>query len=305
MDGFLFFSLVIALGYLTVRLKLVPEEAVDVLPSVLLNVCFPAMVLTTFAETDASQLFSTALSTVLVSLVFSLVPFFLGFVLFRKMKADIAMQLRYLVGIGNTSFVCIPLLSQFLSDELMIIVFVHGAVLDFLIWGVHHQIFLGSGERNPKLLLKKVVCTPSLICLAVGIILSAFRLSLPSFLQYTADALSAAVSPVALLFIGMLMCRYGLFSWRKDRPAIFYSIWKVLLYPIVVFAVVQCFLPLPQAIVLAILFGSPAPVTLVVWCKQYGRDPRFSVDCLIPSTVLYLFVMGVVLLLLTHFGVLY
>lgn len=305
MDGFLFFVFAIALGYLAVRLKLVPQSAVDVLPSVLLNVCFPAMVLTTFAQTDAHELLSTGLTTVAASLVFSLLPFFVGFFAFRRLDRDTAAQLRYLVGIGNTSFVCIPLLSCFLSEEWMVIVFLHGAVLDFLIWGVHHQIFLGSGVRDRKLLVKKVLCTPSLIALAVGIGLSAFGVKVPSFLQYTLDALSASVSPLALLFIGMLMCRYGLLSWRRDRLAVGYSVWKVLIYPCIVFAVLYWILPLGQALVLAILFGSPAPVTLVVWCKQYGKDPKFSVDCLIPSTLLYLAVMGTVLLLLTRQGILW
>lgn len=263
------------------------------------------MVLKTFAQTDASRLLSTGLTTVATTLAFSLLPFFLGFAAFRRLDRDRAVQLRYLVGIGNTSFVCIPLLSCFLSDELMVIVFLHGAVLDFLIWGVHHQIFLGSGVRDRKLLVKKVLCTPTLIYLVLGIGLSACGVRLPSFVTYTLDALSAAVSPIALLFIGMLMCRYGLLSWRKNRLAVGYSVWKVLIYPCVVFAVLRFLLPTEQAIVLAILFGSPAPVTLVVWCKQYGKDPKFSVDCLIPSTILYLAVMGTALLLLTHYGILW
>ena len=42
-DGLLFFVIAIAIGYLVLKIRLVPESAADILPSVLLNVCFPAM----------------------------------------------------------------------------------------------------------------------------------------------------------------------------------------------------------------------------------------------------------------------
>ena len=55
-DGFLFFLLVICLGYFAARLHLVKESAAEVLPSLLLNVCFPALLLTTFASVDGQTL---------------------------------------------------------------------------------------------------------------------------------------------------------------------------------------------------------------------------------------------------------
>lgn len=304
LDGFVFFLLAIAVGYLFTRLKLIPQSAADVLPSVLLNVFFPAMLLNTFANADVQELLSAGLPTVICTLVFSLLPFFASFFLLRKTEPEKRALLRYISGIGNTSFVCIPLMSLFLSDSQMLIVFVHGAVMDFLIWGVHHQIFVGSGSKNLRQILKKIFASPCLIAVLLGILLSAFKISLPSFLQYTLDALDAAVSPLALVFIGVLIARYGIFSWRKSRTAILYSLWKVLLLPCIVFACLYFILPLKTVLILAILFGSPAPISAVLWCKEYGRDARLAVNCLIPSTLLYFLVMGSALAALNYFGVL-
>lgn len=303
-DGFIFLIIVICIGYLSVKTRLVPENIADSMPSLLLNVCFPALLFINFADMDREQLFHAGLPTVIVTLICSLLPFFISIPLTRKMRVDRRPLVRYISGIGNTSFVCIPLLSVFLSDSAMSIVFIHGAVMDILIWGVHQQIFIGSGSGSKKQIAKKILSTPNIYAVVLGVLCSVFSVELPGFLTYTLNGIAACVSPLALLFIGMLICRYGLFGWVKNKLAIFYSVGKVLLFPIVIFAVLYWIFPLDMACVLAILFGSPAPISAVLWCKQYDKDTRLAVDCLIPSTVLYFIVMGSLLVVLTSYGIL-
>lgn len=302
-NGFLFFVIVISVGYLAMRVRLVPESATDVLPKLLLNICFPAMLFINFADTDVQALIGYGIPTVIATLVFSLLPFFVSLFLLRKVDADRRPILRYLSGVGNNSFVCIPLLSLFLTKSEMSIVFIHGAVMDFLIWGVHHQIFIGSAEGGRREIVKKVLLTPNLIAVVAGVLCSVFSVELPGFLRYTFEGVAASVSPIALLFIGMLICRYGLFGWIKSKTAILYSLWKVLALPCIVFGVLYFLLPFKTACILAILLGSPAPITAVLWSKQYGKDTKLAVDCLIPSTVLYFAVEGSILVLLLKSGV--
>lgn len=302
-NGFLFFVIVICVGYFAVKCKLVPQSATDVLPSLLLNVCFPAMLFTNFAQRDANELLGVGVPTVIATLVFALLPFFISVPLLRKTEPAARPVLRYIAGIGNTSFVCIPLLSLFLTDGEMSIVFIHGAVMDLLIWGMHHQIFIGTTEGSRRQIVKRALLTPSLIAMTAGILCSVFTVKLPEFLTYTLDGVAASVSPIALLFIGMLICRYGPFGWIRSKTAILYSLWKVLVLPAVVFAILYFLLPFKTACILAILLGSPAPVTAVLWAKQYGKDAKLAVDCLIPSTILYFAVMGTILMLLLKNGV--
>lgn len=304
LDGFLFFLIAILIGYLFTKIKLISPQAADVLPSVLMNVFFPAMLFNTFANANAGELLSAGLPTLLSTLIFSLLPFFVCSFLLRKADGEKRALLRYIAGVGNTSFVCIPLLRLFLSDSQMLIVFVHGAVMDFLIWGVHHQIFLGSGKQNIPQILKKIFASPCLIAVLLGIFCALLDLPIPHSLQYTLDALEGAVSPLALVFIGTLIARYGILSWRKSPIAITYSAWKVVGLPLLVFACLYFLLPLETALILAILFGSPAPISAVLWCKEYGRDAKLAVECLIPSTLLYFLLMGSLLAVLTRTGIL-
>lgn len=304
LDGILFFILMLLIGYLSLRLHLVSEAATDVLPALLLKVCFPAMLFLTFSQTDSRELIHTGLPTVLATLVFALLPFFLSIPLLRKMDDSRRPLLRYIAGIGNTSFVCLPLLSLFLNSTQLSIVFIHGAVMDFLIWGVHHQIFVGSSFSGWRTIAKNIFLSPNLLAVVAGLLCSGFSVKLPEFLTFTLEKLSATVSPLSLLFIGMLICQYGLLDWIKSKTAIVYSLWKVLVLPALAYTVLSCCLPQDATIILAILFGSPAPISAVLWCKQYGKDTALAVSCLIPSTLLYFALYGTLLALLTSRGVL-
>ncbi len=304
LDGFIFFILMIMIGYAVVKVQLVSESAADSLSSVLLNVCFPAMVLKNFLGTDTAHLMQSGLAALIVSLICATIPSVAIFFLLRKADIERRTLFRYIGGIGNTSFVCIPLFSLFLNADQMLIVIVHGAVMDILIWGIHHQLFLGSGSTSAKQIVRKMITSPCLIAVVLGIVLCLTDAKLPSFLTYSINALEAAVSPLALIFIGMLICRYGLFSWLKCKDAIVYTVLRVLIYPCLIFSVLYWILPLQAALILSMLFGSPTPITAVLWCKEYGKSTELVVNCLIPSTITYFTVMGSLLLLFTQLGIL-
>lgn len=304
LEGLFFFFAVICIGYFAQRAKLVAENAADVLPGVLLNVCFPAMLLNSFSATSPQDLLTTGLPTAAATLVFSLLPFFVCLWLLRNREKNERTLLCYYAGIGNISFVCVPLMRLFLDEAGMLIVLSFAVVQDFLIWAVHHQIFLGNRAGRGKAVLKKVLLSPCLLAVALGITLCLCGVKLPSFLSYTTEALEAAVSPISLLFVGMLAGKYGLFSWRHDKTAIVYSLLRVLAYPIVVFALLFPLMDSATAAIIALMCGGPAPLTGVVWCKQYDGSTELAVHCVIPSTLLYLVVASSALMLLTRCGIL-
>jgi predicted permease len=303
-DSLIFFFLMLAIGYGVARLKLVPEQTADTLPGVLLNICYPAMVLHTFTSTDPQVLLHTGLPAAIATLVITLALSLGSLLLFRRAPKARRAYWCFVSGVGNVSYAAIPLLSVFLSEDAMLLCVIHSAVQDLLIWSLYHSLFLGTFTGSRRELIKKVFTSPALLAAIAGLLLAVFRIRLPSFLQTTVTTLSGMTSPLALLLLGMLICRYGALSWRKDRQAILYSLLKVLAVPVVLFCLLRCVLDTRTALLLAILFGSPAPLTGVVWSKAYGGDAELAVHCTIASTLLFLPLMSAVLFFLRSAAIL-
>ena len=300
----LFFMFVICIGFFSRRIKLIPETAADALPAVLINICYPAMILQTFTTTDLKTLLDTGLPVVIGTLAITLSLFFGSLLVFRRISSERRPILQFITGVGNVTYVAIPLMSVFLPEEMLFVAILHGSVQDLLIWTIYHQLFVGEEMGNTGTKLKKIISNPCLIAVLAGVLLMVFQIRLPSFLQQTISKLNSATSPLSLLFLGMLIHRYGLFSWKADKVAMLYSVGKVILLPVIITLVLQLFISLETAVCLGFLFGSPAPLTSVVWSKQYRKDDKLAVNCCISSTFLFLAVMSFALFVLTGIGLL-
>lgn len=304
MDNLIFFFLMIAIGYGAAKSGLVSGQAADTLPGILLNICYPGMVIHTFTTTDLDRLLRTGLPTTVATLCVTGTLFLLGLAVFRRAPREHRAYWRFVMAIGNVAYAALPLLGVFISSEAMLLCVIHGAVQDVLIWTLYHPLFLGNTVGSRREVLRKTVTSPSLLGALVGLFLALFQISLPSFLQYTVDTLYTMTSPLALLLLGILIHHYGALSWRRDRLAIAYACLKVLALPLLLFWLLRCVMDGEMALLLAILFGSPAPLMGVVWSKEYDGDPELAVHCTIASTLLFLAAMSVALVLFRLTGVL-
>ena len=303
LSGLFYLVLMVAIGYGASAAKLLPEKTADTLPQVLFNICYPAMILDTFLTVDTSVVLGTGLPVVIATIAATLVLLVLGLVLFRKAPEGMRSLYIFLMGVGNVTYVAIPLFSVFLPAQAVLVAILHSTAQDPLIWGIYLPFLLERGQKKEKP-VKNALTSPCLIATALGALICFTGIPLPDFIADTAARISAATSPLALLLIGMLVRQYGLLSWVRDRRALVYSVLKVLVLPFCLFLVFRLFLSGTDAVLLSILFGSPAPLLSIVWAKQNGQDAAFPVHSFLASTLLYLTATSTVLILLTRFGIL-
>ena len=303
LDGLLYLLLMVCIGFGAAGTKLLPKKTTDILPSLLFNICYPAMILEAFLTVDVSVLLGTGLPVAAATVAVTVALIILGLLVFRKLPEETKALYTFLAGVGNVTYVAIPLFSALLPAEAVLLAIIHGSAQDPLIWSVYHPLLLKS-TGGKEHLLKKVITNPCLIATFAGIILCITGISLPGFLTQTLSRVSAATSPIALLLIGMLIYQHGLFSFIRDNRALLYSILKVVLLPLALLPVFLLFMNRADAILLAILFGSPAPLMGIAWAKQNGGDVPFTVHCFLASTLLFLPVVSAALMLFTTFGIL-
>lgn len=303
LNGLIFLLLTVCIGYLAAAGKLLLAETADILPKLLFGICYPAMILETFSNVDLTILLDVGLPVALATWAVTLVLFLLGQVLFRRQPPDRKALLTFLSGIGNVTYVAIPVFGVFLSGEAVLAAIIHSSAQDPLIWGLYYPMLL-KNSGNSGHLLRKSVTSPCLIATVLGILLTAAQIPLPSFIRETLSRISAATSPIALLLIGMLIRQHGFLSWTRDKAALWYGIAKVILLPCCLLPVLLLFLSRDTAILLSILFGSPAPLLTVAWARQHHSNEAFTIHCFLFSTLLYLVLASALLPLLTGIGIL-
>jgi len=300
--GFLFFVSAIAVGFFTVRFRVVSEEAERVLPELLVNVCYPALILTSFSRLDARAFAANGLAVTLATLIVTLALYLAGALLFRRAAPERRPVLRFQLAVGNVTYVAIPLLSIFLGADAVATAVLHGSAQDVLIWSLFYALFAGFRSGASKASLRRMLTNPCILALAAALLLKLLRLEMPALLLPALDGLGGMTTPLALVYLGALLHRHGFFRWLRNGAAIRYAMYKTLLLPAAVTLLLIPFVARETAVLTGVLFGSPAPVASIVWARAYDCDAAYAVDSVVCSTLFYLVFMSAALFALTRLG---
>ncbi len=303
LSDFIFFVAVIALGYASAAFRLLPKETEGALPKLLMNISYPAMILATFTGMDLKEIAGTGLFSAVVTAVITFTLFLTSKFFTAKMSDDSRALLRFQSGIGNVVYVAIPLLNALFGSEYLYIIMIHSVVQDMFIWLLYFPMMAGQNAVSLKMRIKEIVTNPCMISLALALIFQAGVLPLPSVVVPTIERLGGTAAPLALLYLGFLIRKHGMWRWVRDRFAITYAILKTIALPLITVAVLLPFTDLKTAIILGMLFGAPAPIMSIVWASHYnGNVPRAINNC-ISSTVIYIITTSIAGFMLIQFGI--
>lgn len=141
------------------------------------------------------------------------------------------------------------------------------------------QVIAGKEKQktNAKELLKRVF-SPPLIAIIVSFVLVFLKVQLPSFLNMALTYTGGITSPLALIFIGIILQRNGLKKMRKIEKGISISlIGRFILSPIVMLLVAMLFrLDTFSTQVFIIQMSLPAMVQTAIFAEAFGADTEFA-----------------------------
>lgn len=303
-DDLFFFFVVILIGYLATWFKLLPSQSESVFPRFLMNICYPAMIIKTITNIPLEEMFRSGFFAVMATLIVTLVLYFLSGLAVRKDPVSRQAQLRLQLGIGNVVYTTIPLLGALFGPEVMFVAIMHSVTQDILIWTLYYPMSLGLASGQSEKTGLRLLKSPCILALILALILRFAGLELPGPVSYTVARLSDMVAPAALVYMGFLLYRYGIFKWARDPIAIKYALVKTVAIPIAVTAILLPLTDVLTAVVLGMLFGSSAPTVSIVWAEGHKGDLPLAINCFLSSTLLHILLTLVAGFLLLKTGVL-
>jgi len=296
-SSLLFMLVLILLGFILIKIKLLQASLLGLLPFILLNVAYPALIINSITSVDVSSLVKEGIVIVSVTLVITLLLFVVGIAILKKYKNKERKPLILLaMAVGNTAYVALPVIYAVFGDIGVYFMTLHNSVQDVLIWTLYYGYFVGGG--NLKSIKIKKLISPTLIALIIAIMLAIFRIKPQGVVADLLQALAGLTVPLALIYIGGVLAGYSnLKDWIPDRDTLIISISKVFIVPLIVFGIMQLIpVSLELKLFMTIVFSAPMPLIGIIWAKQYGYDYIFSIKVLLFSTLLFLIAAGVLLM---------
>ena len=298
--GFLF--LLILIGYLLVRLRLMPEGTASILSKLENYVFIPALVLCTFLEYCTPERLREAGSFFLCGWIVILVTIPCAILLARLCARDDYTRKIFTYGLAfsNFGFMGNAVVAAVFPDVFMeYLVFVLPFWVLIYVWGVP-TLLIPSQESKPSLGKRlRSLANPMMIATVVGAVLGLTQIPIPTFVQSAATSLGNCMSPLAMLLTGMTVAQLRLKDAFCNGRIYAVSVIRLLLIPSLALLVVW-WLPLPFEMELCMICALAMPLglnTIVVPCA-YGKNTDVAsgmalvshiVSCITIPVIVWLF----------------
>lgn len=288
-------------GILAYRLKIVNRDGGRQLSAVVLEIVTPVVVVHAYMDVEFSRelavnlLWTFALSA--VSYALTIIGAIL--ILRRKEGRETAIE-RFSAIYSNCGFMGIPLASALFGAEGVLYLTAFLTLFFFLSWT--HGIMTLTGERDFKALLK-VLRSPTVIAIVIGLVLYFTQIKLPLVLSDTLNYIASLNTPLAMIASGISVAQTNLIAALKDKRVYFTSACRLLILPLFTMAVCLCcpFIAEETRVVVLLLSAAPSAAMCTLQCQKRGLNDSYASQIFALSTVFSVGTLPLILKLYTVF----
>lgn len=265
--------LLIAIGYIMIRINVLPKNS-DIVLSKLENYLFiPALVLSTFMGNFKLNNIETYGKYFLVGFIISITGIFLAIILgklfFKNNKV-------YMYGIAFSNFgfmgnaVALAIFPYLFTEYLLLVlplwIFIY-------FWGVPSILGDASGEKVSVKSRVKNLINPMVISVIVGAILGLLNISMPSFINNSINTLGSLMTPIAMIITGMTIAKINILKVLKDINIYFLTIIRLLIIPLLGILVLYLLnTPYNLALCVVAVLAMPLGLNSVIILNSYEKD---------------------------------
>jgi len=303
--GLLF--LIIALGFVCQRKKLLTEEANKCMGDLVMYFVTPCVIINAFSATlytkeELLELLKNIGLVALIAVAVHVAMILAVCVIFRFSDENRRRLMRFAAVFSNAGFIALPL-AQALIDtptchEGALYAAVYLAVFNIALWtwGLVDM----SGDQK-AMNLGKILFNPGLIGVVVGMIFftSPLYLSgglrLPGLLQDAISAMGALNLPLPMLMVGFYLAKADLRAAFRDTWSYACIGLRLLVFPLLTLAILWAVGVRGNVLTVSVI-GASAPVgaTATIFSAKFQRDTELSVRLVSLSTVLSMVTMPVI-----------
>lgn len=297
------FFILIAIGYILVRLFKWSDQFTNGLTKFLFNLAIPIMLFGVMSQFHTQKEMDPML--VLAYFGASFILFFIEKI-YAKYLLKLTAQESSVFGVGgifsNNVMIGIPLIMLFMGDEAIavsaLIISFNALLLWSLVsfaieWAEHGSLSL----KGFILTFRGVLKNPIVIGIILGLIVSFFRIPLPSFASATISMFSNMVAPLSLLTLGMGLAKYRLGSNLKISLNI--TFFKLIAHPFIIWlAAVLLGLPAFETKAIVILGSIATGMNVYLMALKFQVIEDATASSIILTTVLSAITTPIIIVLL-------
>ena len=275
--------LLLLLGCLCFRMKLVDEAGSKVLANLLLMVVNPMLAIVSLQTEYSAHLAQGLLVAYLLAFLTHLVAAILSTVLIRTTgNPDCGID-RFASMYSNCGFIGIPIVQSILGNEGVLYLTAYMTVFNFFSWT--HGVMIMTGTFSLKE-LKKGLLSPMIFASILGVVFFFGRIHIPDLLLDSMNYVAGMNTPLAMLIAGISVAQTDLLSMLRNRKLYLISASKLLIMPALLLLVLTL-IPVDPMVSCTMLVAAACPVaaTGTAFALRFHKNALYASELYAFTTI--------------------
>ena len=277
------------------------------LSRLIMNVALPASIFVSvmkYLTLDKLISLSGGLLYTFVAFILGYIVAYIAVVLFKVRPGRRGTMINTFVN-ANTIFIGLPLNVALFGDQALPYFLIYYITNTISTWTLGVYLMTsdsksGQSKETSKFDWKKLLPAP-LVGFLVALLFLILRISIPDFATNTLTYVGNIVTPLSLIYIGIVLAKAGLNTITFDKDTIVTLVGRFILAPLIMLLVLKFFAPNMETVefkTFMIQSATPALAVLPILANQGKGDVEFSTNVVTLSTVLFIVVIPILQTLL-------
>ncbi len=290
--------LMIFMGFLIVKAKLLNSEDSKILSIIVLYLIIPCVIINAFQVDYTPQtvkgLLIALVGSVMTQVILLIVVSILGRV-FHLNEVEVA-SIYY----SNSGNLIVPIVTFILGKEWVLYGCVFMSVQLVFIWTHCKKII----SRESTYDWRKIVLNINMISIAIGIVLFLTRIHLPAIINNTLSAVGSMIGPASMIVTGMLFAGMDFKQIFANKRVYFVSFFRLIIVPVIALFLIKCsqlstFSSNGNKLMLIVFLAiiTPSASTVTQMCQVYENDSQYASAINVVTTLLAIVTMPLMVML--------
>lgn len=305
MEFFFIFSkvfvifLLIFVGYALTRSGLVSEKGQKEMTNVLLYTFLPCALIRAFQIPFERQVFFDGILIFILMGIAYLLTTCASVFIAKFVTKDKSKQAILVLGmvLPNVGFMGYPLIESLIGKEYIFYAVMANISFEIISWSIMVTIITKSvGTSSDISIIKRLSTMPPIIAIVIGLITYLLPFTIPEPFKSTIELLGNAMTPVAMLIVGMSLSKANIKKILFQKELYIVSFVRLVIYPVALLFILKL-LGIDGVLfsIPIILIAMPSAGYTNIIAQKFGADATFASEIVTLCNLISLITIPVIL----------
>lgn len=290
--------LLIVIGFIAGSTNLISVEGQKDITQLVLYVTMPATIISAMQVEMNTQRLQTSMIIFIILIFCYIFMYVVGHFTSKSLPIKKGQQDIFQVALllSNTSFMGYPIILSLLGpDALFYAVVGAGFIFECVAWSLGTYLISRNGTETAVFNWKKIVFSPGILSILVGLAVFIFQLSIPEPFNSVITAISPATSPLAMIVIGIMLSRSNIKEAFQNKTLYLAAALKLLVIPMIILFTLK-FLGFTGAslVIPVIMMSMPSASYVAMFSSNYGNDEQYSSQVVFLTSLLSMLTIPII-----------